>query len=298
MKTTMTILLALGLSAVAAPALAHSGQTTWGPWRFDWEVKDNAGIAIRSVDYLGERLIYKASLPVISVKYSGDACGPYADRINWDNLLEISDCGGRKVCQRSFSAGGHQWLELGVLAAIGKYRIYQVWYLSDDGQITPRMWSRGLHCVVDHDHHPFWRMDIDVNGAGDDQVFVHDDGGPNEGWGPGWHEYTVEVDDVKNPGANRVWFVRDNPTGHGLWIMPGPDGSPDAFAPRDAAVRRYRYAEDEPWPFGATGNLGYNNTEDVTQEDDIFWYTAHLHHEAAGGEIDWHWVGPYLRVHR
>ena len=293
-----TVLLTLGLSALTAPALAHSGSTSWGPWRFNWEVKDDAGIAIRNVDFMGERMIYKASIPVITVEYSDNACGPYQDRINWDNLLNISNCGENKVCQRSFSSGGHQWLELGVLAAIGKYRIYQVWYLSDDGQITPRMWSRGLHCVVDHNHHPYWRMDLDINGAGSDQVFVRDSGAADEGWGPGWHQYDVEVDDLKNPSSNRVWFVRDNPSGHGMWITPGPDGVADDFSPRDMAARVYRYDEDQPWVFGPRGPVGYNNRENIQQRDDIFWYTAHLHHEAEGGEVDWHWVGPYMRIYR
>lgn len=283
---------------LAAPASAHSGHTNWGAWRLDWEVKDDAGIAIRNVYYNNELVIWKASVPVIRVRYNGNVCGPYADRINWSNLLNISNCGNAKVCQTSSTFSGHNWLELGVLAKIGKYRIYQVWYFSDDGQIDVRVWSKGLHCNADHDHHSYWRMDFDVNGFSGDQVFVYDNNRPNEGWGAGWHKYANELNDLKNSATSRKWFVRDNPTGHGVWIFVGPDGTADFFSTKDAAPRFYRGSEDGPWSFGPSGHLGYGNGEDIQEKDVIFWYVAHLHHEAAEGEDQWHWAGPLLKVHR
>ena len=283
----------------AATTFAHSGHVNWGPWSFDWEVKDDAGLAIRNVNYQNEELIYKASMPVIRVKYDGDVCGPYADRISWDSLVNISNCGGAKVCQETYSSGGHDWLELGILAEIGEYRIYQVYYLSNDGWINAALWSKGLQCEINHAHHPNWRMDFDVNGAANDQLFVHNDGGPNEGWGPGWHKYTNEQQDIKNPPKNTNWFVRDNPTGHGAWIIPGSnDGIFDAFAPTDIAARRYHGSEDEPWKFGASSDVGYNNGEDIQEKDDILWYIAHLHHMASEGAGVWHQAGPWILVSR
>ena len=58
--------------------------------------------------------------------------------------------------------------------------------------------SRGLSCNTDHVHNPYWRFDFDINGNGMDQVFLHDDGGSDKGWGPGWKKYTNERNDVKN----------------------------------------------------------------------------------------------------
>lgn len=290
---------AAALVAAALPALAHSGHTNWGPWRFDWEVRDDAGIAIRNVSYKDELVLYKASVPVIRVKYRNDACGPYADRINWDNLLNISNCGGGKVCQRSYASGGRNWLELGVLAGIGAYRIYQVWYLSDDGYIHAVLWSRGLHCDVDHDHHIYWRFDFDIKGAAGDQVFVFDNNRPDQGWGPGWHKHGAELNELKSPATQRVWFGRDSFSGHGLWFLPGSDdGTADGFSTKDAAPRRYHANEDEPWPFGASGHLGYLNGESLQEQDDLLWYVAHLHHEAAEGSSQWHSAGPWLKVER
>lgn len=291
------VLALLGLGA--APLRAHSGHSAWGPWSFDWEVKDDAGLGLRNVYYNSEKVLYKANMPVIRVKYDGDACGPYADRLNWDNLLDISNCGYKKVCQRSYTSGGRQWLELGILAAIGKYRLYQVYYFSQDGYLVVRCWSKGFHCNITHQHHAYWRLDFDLKDASADQVFVFDNNRPNEGWGPGWHKYVQEVDTLRNPPTNRQWFVRDNPTGHGMWILPGPnDTTADGFSVLDLGGRLYRFGEDAPWTGGSTGELGYNNGENIAEKDDVVWYVAHLHHVYPGDPNHWGYMGPTLKVSR
>ncbi len=41
----------------------------------------------------------------------------------------------------------------------------------------------------------------------------------DNGWGPGWEKYLVGEDDQKpasNNSQDRVWFVRDYPTGQGV----------------------------------------------------------------------------------
>ena len=296
-RVWMPLLCLSVLLAMAGPARAHSGHTNWGPWRFDWEVKDGAGLALRNVTFNNELVIWKASMPVIRVRYDRD-CGPYADRIDWGNLLEISNCDNAKVCQKSFASGGRNWLRIDVLAAIGSYRLNQIWFLSDDGYIQARLSSRGLQCDVDHDHHPYWRLDLDINGASSDQVFVFDNNRPNQGWGAGWLKYTSELNEVKNAGTGRVWFVRDSPTSHGMWILPGTDdGSADGFSSKDAAPRLYVGSEDEPWPF-STDHLGYLNGQNIAEKDVVFWYVAHLHHHAAEGGDQWHRAGPWLKVAR
>src|SRR6266496_5357560 len=174
---------------------AQSGHTDWTGWSFDWEVKDGAGLAIRNVYYKGELVLWKASLPVIRVKYdtvNGNTCGPYADRIYSCNLIPISSCGNNTICQQGYTAVGHNMLELAVYARIGSYHLYQAWYLSEDGWIGAYLWSRGLQCQINHIHHPYWRLDFDINGYPLDQVFVYDNNRGNEGWGPGWHKYTNE----------------------------------------------------------------------------------------------------------
>ena len=288
-----------GFLCIVAPAFGHSGHIDWGPWRFDWEVKDDAGLGIRHVYYNNEEVLWKGSMPVIRVQYAGDQCGPYADQIYWDSLVEISTCGNKKFCVRTFTVDGRDWLQIGILARIGQYRLNQRWWFSNDGYLRASLSSKGLQCNIDHDHHPYWRLDFDVAGAGGDQIFVFDNNRPNEGWGPGWRKHRAELNEVKNPPTARVWFVRDNGTSHGVWVLPGgDDGTSNAFSNKDMGARRYRYTEDEAWTFGAWGHLGYANGESIAETDDVLWYVADMHHHAAEGEDQWHRAGPWLKVSR
>ena len=89
--------------------------------------------------------------------------------------------------------------------------------------------------------------------------------------------------------------------------MPGQAYSPltdealtrDAFSDMDIAVRRNKRWENESWPFGARGELAYDQDQEGIQEQDIvFWYVGHLPHKAALGPIKWLALGPILRVQR
>jgi hypothetical protein len=302
MRKTTICFLAMGLFGLVRPVSAQSGHTNWNGWSFDWEVKDGAGLGLRNVSYKNEFVLWKGSMPTIRVKYvtvGGQTCGPYADRIDSNNLIPISWCGNNKVCQQSYMSGGHNMLELGVEAKIGQYDLYQVWYLTEDGWIGAHLFARGLQCQLDHGHHAYWRLDFDINGFPSDQVFAYDNNRPDQGWGKGWMKYKQEFNDVKNPGTARVWFVRDSPTGHGAWILPGThDGTADTFSTKDAAGRLYRSSEDQSWLFGATGHLGYDNAEDIQEKDIVFWYVAHMQHAAAEGGTVWHSAGPWMLLHR
>lgn len=309
---------------VAGPVWAQessSGHLDWESWKFDWEVSGNTGLALRTVTFKDELILGKASMPVLRVKYVKEQvwwnpftwfgtraetgrCGPFQDRISWTNIVPIDRCGGKKVCIRAHKMEGLGWLELGVYARIGEYHIYQAWFLSEDGEIHPVVQSRGLSCVTDHVHHPYWRLDFDVAGSGLDQVFERNEGAPDQGWGPGWRKYTNEINTFKQPWTNRVWYVRDHPTGHGVWVFPGygyepikGDGERDDFSDRDVSVRRARSEEDTPWSFGARGELPLDRDHEGIQEQDIvFWYVAHLPHHAVMGPLAWLAAGPVIRV--
>ena len=132
----------------------------------------------------------------------------------------------QKFVSRRTKVGGVKWLEVGVYARIGEYHLYHAWYLNEEGEIRPVLQSRGLSCKTDHQHHPYWRLDFGIAGDDRDQVFEYTDGTTNEGWGPGWHKYTNEVNAVKDPPKHRRWFVRDSQTSHGFvgiarrWLSP------------------------------------------------------------------------------
>ncbi len=306
---------------VAGPTAEH---VEWGHWSFNWEVKGNTGLSLNEVFFQGKKILSRASLPVIRVKYvkergiwnlygifsneeddrAGGRCGPFQDRITWDHLQPILNCENQMVCVRSYEQENVKWLELGVYARIGEYHIYQSWHLSEDGEMRPLVHSRGLSCHTDHVHHPYWRLDFDIEGNGMDQAFVFDNGTSDEGWGPGWHKYTTERNDHKSPDTDRVWFVRDQQTGHGVWVLPGNgyaplngDGVRDGFSELDFAVRRGKPSEDEPWKFGARGELRYHeDQEDVQEQDLVIWYVAHMPHAAVLGNIPWLAAGPTIRI--
>lgn len=314
----------LSIVGAVTPVFAEprSGTITWEKWTFDWEVYGNQSLVLNDVTFDHELVLSKASLPVIKVKYerewpwyhpyswfgigrSTGRCGPFQDRITWKHLEPVPGCGD-KVCTRSYTVGGVKWLEVGVYARIGEYHLYHAWYLSELGEIRPVLQSRGLSCNTTHQHHPYWRLDFGIAGEDRDQVFEYTDGAMNEGWGPGWHKYTNEVNAVKDPPKHRNWFVRDSQNGHGVWVLPGDgylplmnDGEPQSgFSKLDVGVRLYHEEEDIGWLFGARRDLGYLGGESIQEQDVVFWYTAHLPHDAALGPAAWLAVGPVLKVQR
>lgn len=313
---------ALTGSLVVSPALAdwESKPFTWGPWNLYLEMKDAAGLGLRHVSYQGNQILGKADLPVIRVKYvrewpawhpfswfglgrSSGRCGPFEDRISPPRLKKNPNCDGKKLCQAEHTIQGVKWLELGVYAKIGQYHLYQAWYLSEDGRLYPSVQSWNLSCNTDHEHHAYWRLDFDIGGSDQDQVFVLDRNSVEDnGWGPGWEKYLVEEDD-KKPDTNsqdRVWFVRDYPTGQGVWVIPGPfDGESKKFSDRDVSIRKFYRDEDAGWPFGARGDLEFKSDESVQETNVVFWYVAHLPHKAAEGDRPMrYWMGPLLQVHQ
>ncbi|MBC7778277.1 MAG: hypothetical protein H7246_22785 [Phycisphaerae bacterium] len=284
---------------------AQSGHTNWKGWSFDFNISSarNSGLEITNVYFNGKKVLFRGSLPVIRVQYfAANPCGPYEDRIGPSNVIDFT-CSGTgatgKLCQFQFNWGGGQWLEIGTYATIGAYHLYQAWYFSEDGRLHSRMWSKGLHCQQDHEHHPYWRLDFDINGLSGDQAFVKGSSRPNSSWGPGWLKIRNETKMTKIAGYNEVWFCRDNATGNGVWLIPGAsDGNAGSWCNEDFNVRLYKGSEDVQWMFGASGNLGYNEFENVEEKDLVMWYTPHLFHHAHEGEDQWHWVGPTIICHQ
>jgi hypothetical protein len=308
------LLVALASTAGGQPPAAEeprAGHTDWGPWSFDWEVQNHTGLAVRNVRHRGDLFIAKADMPVIRVKYERDfrwwnprtwcrrGCGPFADRISWETLQPIADCGDARICQVQFTTGSVEWLELSVFARIGKYRIKQAWYFSNtqpvgdptrSDEVTARVFSSGLSCNLYHDHHPYWRVDIGEPAA--HRVFVYD-----AGVSP--RVYPVEANDRKDTTRNRRWLIRDASRPLAMWVVPGPvDGIADSFSTKDVGLRLYNPEEDEDWVFGPRGHLGYNEREPIDTRHTVFWYVGHLPHRPEVGGDAWVGAGPSLLVQR
>jgi hypothetical protein len=296
-----SVLILLGGPIPSVLAAPQSGSTAWMGWKFDWYANNPQPefLVLRNVSYNGNYIMYKASMPVIRVRYTGGGPGPvYCDQLNWGNEQYCQLIPLKKVCQSSFTLGSRKWLVIWVRAKLGKYRLIHAYYFSNDGYFLPRLFSRGLHHPLDHDHHVYQRFDMDIKGAANDQVWVYNSPGTF------WTKYTQELNTVKNPPSNRYWFFRDNPGGSGVTIYPWlpNDGFIDAFSTKDVGVRHYHGGEDG-WPFGtgswagSGGHLGYDvPPENVAEADDVFWYVSHLHHQAALGPNQWLVCGPIMKV--
>ena len=284
----------------------QSGHVDWDNWSFDYSVSGVEGLALLNGEYKRARIIGHFSLPVIRVKYLvdggwhdilrllGKGAGPYADQIGWKlggshGLQKISNRNNEYIGLMNYSLSGVRWLEISIYARIGAYHIYQAWHLSQTGVILPRVWSKGLTINMDHVHHPYWRLDFDIDGGDANTVYFQD--------GEDWFYYPREANDVKDSPHNKRWFVRNDDTHKGAWIVPGTnDGVADGFSRIDMGVRLYRpFEEAYPWPFG-TGGLGFLNGENVTKTDIVFWYISHLSHHANEGGDAWHWAGPTIAI--
>jgi hypothetical protein len=285
--------------------MSEAGSVIWpGPdeplWTFGWrlaDAPDQEGVVVRAARYRGHQMFYKASLPSLRVQYDGP-CGPYKDRLTYNNAQPTTRCPNSRVCQYSYLSGGLRALGVESYHRIGAYRLTHRWVFWEDGVVMARLYSAGLQCNDNHRHHAYWRFDFDIDDAASDQVFEYNSYTPDLGWGPGWHAKTYEITRLKNASSNRRWAVMDRSTQRGYLLIPGAgDGAADAFSSSDVWVLRYQATEDRNGLQGDAANDGlapYLNHEDVSGQDVVVWYCGHLSHDAHEGGSHWHGVGPDL----
>lgn len=285
--------------------MSEAGSVVWPSaaeplWRFNWRVADSPdqeGIVIQSAHYRGHQVLYKGSLPSLRVRYNGP-CGPYKDPLNYNNAQATSRCPGTRVCLYSYVSGGFRGLAVESYHRIGAYRLTHRWVFWDDGWLMARLYSAGLQCNYDHDHHAYWRFDFDIDNAGSDLALEYNTYTPDIGWGRGWHTKSREMARIKNPSSQRSWAIMDLQSQRGYHVLPGgSDGTADWFSTRDLWVLRYRGSEDKHGQQGSASDDGlgsYLSGEDTHGQDVVLWYCAHLHHHAHDGGGDWHGCGPTL----
>ncbi len=287
---TLLFTLVVLLTGVAS---AQSGNIDWNGWNFSYEAgADRSGLVLKDVAFNDMKILGKASMPVMRVEYDGDVCGPYADIMSTYTFEPAragapdSACDNKTLCERTFTQNGQEKLELGLNIQIGEYQIYQSYYFSPDGTMDARVFSRGLQCRIDHNHHPHWIFDFDIGEAANDQIFKNDN-----------QLQTREFNDRK--GSSQFWTIRDKVTGDSVTLTPSADdGVFDDFSQWDVAGRRYKSSETGRWLWGARGEIGnlHNNGESIDGEDVVFWYITHLRHLSSEGSILWHASGPTLTV--
>jgi hypothetical protein len=292
---------------------------------------NGSGIELRYIDYRGKRVLYRAHVPILNVKYAGDACGPYRDWQYEEGMIQANGTdvvpGFRRcptpattILETGSDTGNFlgaaiyvQGLEVVLVSEMqaGWYRYISEWRLHADGTIRPRFGFSAVQssCVCTaHHHHAYWRFDFDIRTAGNNRVHEFNDP-PLSGSSSNWHNKNYEIRRPRNPATRRKWCVENISTGEGYEIIPGPsDGiatsSPDwPFPKGDVWILRYHgFAEIDDGsiaigpPYEAELDR-FLNGESINGSDVVIWYGAHFTHDIAGEPpgTHGHEVGPDLK---
>ncbi len=315
----------------AVPATPGARQARLRVWQGDvvlWEMLvvrpsassgiNGSGVELRTVDYLGARVLQRAHLPIVNIRFEdtgaaerhwayeeaafvaeGDDAVPgfrvCASRPG--TILETGTDGGgfRGV---AFWADGEEIVISSQLEA-GPYRYVNEWRLAADGTIRPRLGcsaaSNAVTCKP-HVHHAYWRLDFDILAPGSNVVREFND--PPIRGETRWHFMRFEVKRPRDAAHGRYWLVRHDRDSRDYSIVPGPDdGTADDFGGGDVWVLAYSPDEmDDGQGFTTDPALAragldrYISGEGVHSKDVVVWYGVHVGHPGTAGER----VGPDL----
>ncbi len=326
----------MGRAGAARVTVTRDGETLWRliVVRPAASSGDNgSAVELRGVSYRGKRVLRRAHVPILNVRYDDNACGPYRDWQNEESRFKAQGAAvapGFRLCPQPaktvLDSGDDQGNFAGVAIyvddeevvlvselAAGWYRYVSRWRLHADGTIRARFGFGAVDnsCVCQiHHHHAYWRLDFDIAGAGEDVVLEHNDP-PLPGNDSNWHTLRHEVRRRRNPGRKRRWRVRTQGSSEGYVIVPGAhDGEADNYGVGDFWALRYRQGQidDGSVATSTRANLdAFVNGESIVSTNVVVWYAGHFSHEpddhhdhdhdhdhAGGGHI----VGPTLRPDR
>jgi hypothetical protein len=287
-----------------------------------------SGVELRYVDFRGKRVLYRAHVPILNVKYGGDACGPYRDWQYQEGQIQATGTNvapGFRLCptpaRTIMDTGSDTGNFLGVGIYVervevvlvsemeaGWYRYVSEWRLRADGRIRPRFGFAATQsaCVCNvHHHHAYWRLDFDVISAGGNRILEFND--PPLFAGRNWHEKRFEIARPRDPARHRKWRVQHT-SGSAYDINPRPeDGvatqAPDwPFGRGDLWFLRYRGSElddgvNHTSGAGCEAQIGkWVNGEDIFDRDVVVWYGGHFTHDVSHDDPAQHGhvVGPDL----
>jgi hypothetical protein len=291
---------------------------------------NGSGVELRFVDYRGKRVLYRAHVPILNVKYDNNACGPYRDWQYQEGMIQATGTDvapGFRLCPTPATtildtgSDAGNFLGVGIYVQgqevvlvsemqAGWYRYVSEWRLHANGTIRPRFGFSAVQssCVCNtHHHHVYWRLDFDIRTPGNNIVREF-----NNPCLPGicpsnWHDKQFEIARPRDPGRHRKWRVQNTATGEAYDIIPGhEDGEaasfPDApFGRGDLWFLRYRATEIDDGvvavgpPYEA-GISTWVSGESIANQDVVVWYGAHFTHDVThepAGTIG-HIVGPDL----
>ncbi|MEK4229732.1 copper amine oxidase [Solibacillus sp. FSL H8-0538] len=283
-----------------------------------------SGIELRDVLYRGKKVLSRAHVPILNVRYDNDVCGPYRDwqwqegrfeAIGTDIAPGFRMCStpARTILDTGFDTGnffgvaiyvdGDEIVLVSELEA-GWYRYISEWRLHNDGTIRPRFGFGAIanSCTCNpHTHHVYWRFDFDIRTEGNNFVQEINEK-PSTGTSI-FRTLNYEIRRSRDTFHNRQWLISNKSTGEGYTLIPGKnDGSADSFGVGDVWFLRYRSSELDDGQ-GFTTNLNkaranldkFLNKENINGQDIVVWYAAHFRHDETSEENVSHILGPELK---
>jgi Cu2+-containing amine oxidase len=283
--------------------------------------RDGSGIELRFLDYRGRRVLHRAHLPILNVRYTRDACGPYRDwqwqegRIRSTGRdvapgFRLSTTPAETIMQSGIDVGN--FLGVGIYVhnqevvlvselEAGWYRYVSEWRLDANGTIRPRFGFAAVSssCVCQkHHHHAYWRFDFDIGTSGRNRVLEFNDPAIAPG-GAHWSPIRFETKRFRDAAHKRRWRVV-NAAGKAYAILPGKNDrtarGDDGYAKGDLWVLRSRPGQLDDYPItGTEAQLDkLVNNESVLDQDVVVWYGAHFTHDLQHHTAVGHVVGPDL----
>lgn len=274
---------------------------------------ERSGIELQNVTYRGKSVLKRAHVPILNVKYDGDACGPYRDWQYQEGMFQTDTVGFNDIgagfrmtkspatteLQTGNDTGNFKGVavytegtEIVLVTELnaGWYRYVHEWRLDADGTIRPRYGfgatTNSCVCSVHH-HHVYWRFDFDIDSPDKNAVFPVVEG---SFWQP--PAIATEGQFYRNQGT-QSWLVKNLTTGDGYKIVPGNDGTafndPFAFGKGDVWVLQYHSSGGSPTELddpntNASANIdAWVNSESVNNQDIVVWYGGHYDHTDGTG---------------
>ena len=290
---------------------------------------NGSGVELRYVDYKGKRVLYRAHVPILNVKYDGNACGPYRDWQYQEGMIQATGTDvapGFRFCPAPaltiIDTGSDigNFLGVGIYVLFnevvfvsemeaGWYRYISQWRLHANGTIRPRFAFAAVEstCVCNvHHHHVYWRFDFDIRTAGNNRVREFND--PPLIGASKWHNKRFEIRRQRDFARKRKWRVENTLTREGYEIVPNADDGvatamPDSpFGRGDVWVLRYHGSEIDDGvvavgpPYEADIDRWVNG-EAIDNHDVVIWYGGHFTHDVnhEGPAQHGHIVGPDLK---
>ncbi|WP_026693533.1 hypothetical protein [Peribacillus kribbensis] len=283
-----------------------------------------SGIELQNVMYRGKKVLSRAHVPILNVRYVNDVCGPYRDwqwqegrieAVGTDIAPGFRKCStpARTILDTGADTGnflgvgiyteGEELVLVSELEA-GWYRYISEWRFHNDGTIRPRFGFSAVSnsCTCNpHIHHVYWRFDFDILEASNN--FIQEINDQISTGTSIFNTIGYEIKRTRDNFHNRKWLISNKLTGEGYYLVPGRgDGKADSFGVGDVWLLRYHSNELDDGQ-GFTSNLNkaranldqFVNGEYINGKDIVVWYSAHFVHDETSGEEVSHIVGPELK---